>query len=82
MAEPLTVLGIMVDHRDRKAPQIQEIITKYGDRILCRMGIPSPSKENGLITLILEGDLPHADGFCEELRNVDGIQVQMMSFTP
>lgn len=80
MAESMTVLGIMIDQRAWKAPHVQEIITRHGDRILCRMGIPTPSKENGLITLVVEGEQNHARLFCEELQTIEGVQVQMMSF--
>jgi putative iron-only hydrogenase system regulator len=77
----LTVFGIMVDNRDEKAPDMQEVITKYGRDIIGRMGIPSPSKEQGLITLIFEGDSKKATVFRKELEDISGITVQTMSFS-
>jgi putative iron-only hydrogenase system regulator len=77
----LTVFGIMVDNRDEKAPDMQEVITKYGRDIIGRMGIPSPSKEQGMITLIFEGDSKKATVFRKELEDISGITVQTMSFS-
>jgi putative iron-only hydrogenase system regulator len=81
MASNLTVFGIMVDNRDEKAPDMQEVITKYGRDIIGRMGVPSPSKEQGLITLIYEGKSEKATVFRKELEDISGITVQTMTFT-
>lgn len=80
MTAPLTVFGILVNHREEIAPEMQEVITKHGGNIICRMGVPSPSKGNGLITLIYEGELKQVDGFQKELEELSGITVKTMSF--
>ncbi|HOP75790.1 MAG TPA: hypothetical protein PLC07_12195 [Bacillota bacterium] len=80
MAEPLSIIGILVERRAQHAPDLQEIITKHGENILCRMGIPSPSKENGLITLVYKGDLKQAEDFQHELEAMPGVHIQRMSF--
>jgi putative iron-only hydrogenase system regulator len=80
MAVPLTIFGIMVDNRGEKAPEMQEVITKYGRDIIGRMGVPSPSKEQGLITLVYEGESKQATVFRKELEDIAGITVQTMSF--
>ena len=80
MAVPLTLFGIMVDHRGETAPEMQAVITKYGRDIICRMGVPSPSKEKGLVTLVYEGEPKDATTFRKELEDIPGITVQMMSF--
>ncbi len=82
MAKQLQVMGIMVDHRGTIAPEVQEIITKHGTDILCRMGVPSPSKEKGLITLVFEADHAQSKGFRQELEAIAGVNVQIMSFEP
>lgn len=80
MAEPLSIIGILVESRAEHAPDLQEIITRYGEDIICRMGIPSPSKDNGLITLVYKGDLKHAEEFQQELQAMPGVYIQRMSF--
>lgn len=80
MEEPVSIIGILVERRAQHAPELQEIITKHGENILCRMGIPSPSKENGLITLVYKGDLKQAEDFQHELEAMPGVHIQRMSF--
>lgn len=82
MAASLSIIGIMVDHRGDMAPEVQEVITKHGTDIICRMGVPSPSKEKGLITLVFDGDTKKADEFRKELMGISDTDVQMMSFSP
>jgi putative iron-only hydrogenase system regulator len=81
LATGLTVFGIMVDQRDQNAPDMQEVITKYGRDIIGRMGVPSPSKEQGLITLIYEGESKNVTVFRKELEDISGVTVQTMTFT-
>lgn len=80
MTVPLTIMGIMVGHRAEIAPEMQEVITKHGSDILSRMGIPSPSKDKGLITLILEAETELVHEFHKELEAIPGITVQTISF--
>ena len=80
MADPINIVGIMVDDRGEVAPELQEVITRYGSDIICRMGVPSPSKKKGLITLVFEGELAEVVSFREELSALPGVLVQTMSF--
>jgi putative iron-only hydrogenase system regulator len=80
MADPLTIIGIQVDHRAKRAPEVQEVITRYGEEIVCRMGVPSHSKEKGLITLIYKGDASGAECFYNQLEEISGVDVQMIRF--
>jgi putative iron-only hydrogenase system regulator len=81
MSETMTVIGIVVDGRAERAPEVQEVITRYGEDIVCRMGVPSPSKENGLITLVFKGEVSAAERFYDELEGLSGVDAQMMRFT-
>jgi hypothetical protein len=45
------------------------------------MGVPSPSKEQGLITLVFEGDTQGVKEFRKELEEISGVNVQTMSFS-
>lgn len=80
MKEPLTIIGMMVDQRADRAPGLQEVITRYGEDIVGRLGLPSPSKEKGLITLVFKGEKSTAQDFYKELVAVSGVDVQMMHF--
>jgi putative iron-only hydrogenase system regulator len=81
MKNSLSLIGITVAERAERAPEVQEIITSYGSDIIGRLGIPSPDKEKGLITLVLNGQKTVAEQFFHELQTVDGLEVQLMSFS-
>jgi hypothetical protein len=80
MDEELTIIGIAVDCRAERAPEVQEVITRYGEEIVCRMGVPTAAKKDGLITLIFNGKAVAADEFYHELEAIEGLNVQMMRF--
>lgn len=80
MAMPLSIMGILIEDRAEIAPEAQEVITKYGSEILCRMGIPGPDKEKGLITLVVESELEDLMKFRHELEEISGLTVQTLSF--
>ncbi len=80
MTTPLSIMGILVDDRAKVAPEVQEVITKFGSEILCRMGIPGSDKERGLITLVIESDLDELMKFRRELEAISGLTVQTLSF--
>lgn len=81
MNEGLTVFGVLVDNRADRAPGVQEVITRYGEDIIARMGVPSPSKERGLITLVFKGEVPAAQSLYRELEAINGVDVQMLHFS-
>ncbi|HEY8463817.1 MAG TPA: hypothetical protein VIM29_07340 [Bacillota bacterium] len=80
MNQALTVFGLLVDQRAERAPEVQEVITRYGEDIIARMGVPDPSKEKGLIILVYKGESTSVGRFYEELVNISGVKVQMMNF--
>jgi len=75
------VVGLMVDERGSKAPDVQQVITRYGSQILCRNGIPSPSRERGIITLTMEATRDEYSQMEQELRNIEGVTVNSIHFS-
>lgn len=76
----LTVVGILVNDRSERAPHLQEVITRHGSDVICRMGIPTTDKEVGLITLVMDGPEESARGLTEELKTLKDISVNTMTF--
>lgn len=73
----LGVLGILLSNRREQAPQVQEVLTKYGDLILCRSGVHEPAKARGLVTLTIEADETELNALAAELQDVSGVNVGM-----
>lgn len=75
MSQNICIVGIMVDHRASRAPEIQQVLTRYGSSILSRNGIPDPSRERGIITLTVQADDETRNALEEDLRKVPGVTV-------
>jgi hypothetical protein len=79
-----TVLGIMIANRMENAPQVQQVLTKFGCNIKTRLGLHEVNEQmcatSGLILLELFGDPKSALELESQLRAIQGIQVQKMLF--
>lgn len=80
MQKDIYVVGLMVDERGTKAPDVQQVITRYGSNILCRNGIPSPSRERGIITLTMEATEEEYRNLEQELQGLHGVTVESIHF--
>ncbi len=76
----LTIMGILVDRRTESAPKVQEILTKFGDSILSRVGIHDPGEENhGLITLNIRDREEKIESLSKELESLKGVNVKTVN---
>lgn len=71
--QEIGIVGILVENRADKADDVQGIITRYGDSIISRMGVPSYNKYTGIITLALEADRARLSEFVRDLETVEGV---------
>ncbi|MCD2347929.1 hypothetical protein [Clostridium guangxiense] len=75
--DKLSIVGIVVDKRTKSAPQVQEILTKYGDSIISRFGTHDPGeREHGLITLNFRDKEETLKAMIDDLKNVDAVVVK------
>lgn len=75
----LSLIGILVDKRTKSAPQLQEVLTKYGDSVLSRVGIHDPNEEDqGIITLTVRDEEDKLEQLRFELSNIDGVLVKSL----
>ena len=77
----LGMMGILLSDRRGQAPRVQEILTEYGDLILCRSGVHDPAKSRGLITLTLEAAESEIGDLAAELTDVSGVEVSVARFS-
>ncbi len=82
--DQLTILGLVVENKEKNAQQLQDIFTKYGCTIKTRLGINEidfPEKENaGLIILELMGDKEECLRLENQLHALDQVLVRKMTF--
>jgi hypothetical protein len=73
-------MGILVDRRTESAPKVQEILTKFGDSILSRVGIHDPGEEDhGLITLNIRDREEKIKSLSKELESLNGVSVKTVN---
>ncbi|RCX12736.1 hypothetical protein DFR58_12035 [Anaerobacterium chartisolvens] len=76
----LNIMGVLVDKRTQSAPRVQEILTKYGDSIMTRVGTHDPGeKQHGLITLNILDRSDKILALAEELGALEGVQVKTIN---
>jgi len=82
--EQLTILGVLVNEREKLAITLQDIFSKYGCCIKTRLGlneldIPDTGSA-GLIILELMGDREECLRLENEILTLDGVKVRKMTF--
>ena len=79
----ITIMGIRLDNRTQTAVEFQKTLTKFGCIIKTRLGLhdvdTNKCAPNGLILLEIIDD-QEAKLFENELREIEGIEIQTMSF--
>ena len=77
------VIGVLITDRVKEAGAVQETLTKHGCIIRTRLGLHQAGNHcspDGLLLLELAGDINEWVELEEDLKVIDGIQVQSMSF--
>lgn len=65
---------IAVDDRSR-APQVNAILSRHSDVILCRFGLPR-QEGNNIITIVVEGTTDSIGSLTGQLGRIEGIEVK------
>lgn len=81
MERDICVVGILVDERAVRAPDVQDVLTKHGSRITSRSGIPDPGRQRGIITLTMQATDSERQSLEDDLKNIPGVSVKSFSLT-
>jgi len=72
------IMVIIVENRDSKAPDVQEVLTKFGSIINARLGLHENATNEGKIILDLEDNDAQIKELEKELTGISGIRVGFM----
>lgn len=73
------IMVIIIENRDSNAPDVQEVLTKFGSIINARLGLHDNREFNeGKIILDLIDDEEQIKELSNELKNIKGIRVGYM----
>lgn len=71
------IISIATEKREKEIPDVQEILTEYGENIISRLGIHNCKKDNyGLIIIVYDAE--DIEEFVEKLNVIKGINVNYM----
>jgi len=70
------VVGIVVEDRLHAAAKVQDILTRHGDVIVGRMGIPYDERKVAVIALIVDGTTDEVGSLTGKLGSVPGVLVK------
>lgn len=77
-----TIMGITIDSRSHHAPEVQEVLTRYGCIIRTRLGLHETAKETcserGLILLEIPGESNDVNNLVHDLQDIEGVRVNTM----
>lgn len=73
MKKQIAVLGIIVKNRRENACCVNDILTDYGHLILGRLGIPYESKNESIISLIVDATAGQIEELTNKLEAISGV---------
>jgi hypothetical protein len=78
------ILGLLISDRIKEAGRVQQALTKYSRLIRSRLGFHELNdnicSRAGIIVIHLTGPVIEWDAFETELRSIEGVEIQQMSF--
>ena len=76
MNKRLGFVGIIVHDRKEHAPQVNKILTEYGEHIVARTGLPYREKNCSVITLVVDMTTDELGAMTGKLGAIPGISVK------
>ena len=75
MAKRIGVVGVVLDDRTR-APEVNAILSRFGELIVGRMGLPGREGDASVIALIVDGTTDELGALTGKLGALRGVQVK------
>jgi putative iron-only hydrogenase system regulator len=74
--ERIGVLGIIIEDREKSAPLVNDLLSRYGDIIVGRMGIPYREKGVHVVALIVEATTDELGALTGKLGKLPKVSVK------
>lgn len=78
------IMAVLINHRSKKAPTVQEVFTKHGCSIKMRLGLHEAGdvcSEEGLVLLQLAGEKAEIKALEDDLNGIEGVKAKTMSIS-
>ncbi|HEY9594166.1 MAG TPA: TM1266 family iron-only hydrogenase system putative regulator [Spirochaetia bacterium] len=70
------VVAIIVKKRAARAPEVNDVLTEFGDIIVGRMGLPYHARDLNIITLIVDATNDQIGALTGKLGNIPEVTVK------
>ncbi|TEB04984.1 hypothetical protein Psch_03747 [Pelotomaculum schinkii] len=78
MKQDICIAGLLINEKSQQAPQVQQVLSKYGKLILHRSGIPYSDCDRGLINVTMKASEEELQNFKAELNRIGGVKVESL----
>jgi putative iron-only hydrogenase system regulator len=76
MGKRIGFVGVLVERRQEASPEVNRILSEYGDLILARMGLPSHDRKVSVITLVVDATTDEIGELTGKLGQISGVSVK------
>jgi len=76
MTKRLGFVGIMIEHREQSAGEVNRIISQFGDSVVARQGVPYKDRMCSVISLIVDMDTDELGSLTGRLGAVPGVSTK------
>lgn len=76
MKRCIGVIGIIVENREKIAPRVNAYLSKYGEIIIGRMGVPYEARGINIITIIVDGTTDEIGALTGKLGMLQKVKVK------
>jgi putative iron-only hydrogenase system regulator len=82
MEKRLGCISIIVDRESTQVAKVNELLTQFGDFIVARLGLPYPSRDVNIITLVTDSSVEELSALSGKLGKIPGVQVKSLMSKP
>ena len=76
MTRRVGFVGIIIEDRKKTAPEVNRILSDFGEIILARVGLPYREKQCSVITLIVDATTDELGSLTGRLGVLEGVSVK------
>jgi putative iron-only hydrogenase system regulator len=71
-------ISVIVERHAASVTRVNELISQFGDSIIGRLGLPYPTRDVNIITLIVDASVESVSALTGKLGNLPGVQVKSL----
>ena len=79
MEKRICIISMIIKNRPETAPQINNLLSHYGDKIVGRFGIPFKEKGYNVISVVLEAGTDEIGALTGKLGQISGVSVKSIT---